>query len=56
MWIIADYCGIVFEDKELSDKAVAAVEKQIHYGGDADTSKDLGTIHLEEQVPRKDLV
>lgn len=46
---------LVFEDKELSDQAVAAVEKQIHYGGD-DPSKDAGTIHLEEQVQRKDLV
>lgn len=45
----------MFEDKELSDRSVAAVEKQIHYGGD-DPSKDVGTIHLEEQVQRRDLV
>ena len=45
----------MFEDKELSDRSVAAVEKQIHYGGDEDPSKDIGTIHLEE-VQGKSLV
>ena len=47
---------IVFEDKEYSDRSVAAVEKQIHYGAE-DPSRDLGTIQLEDQqVQRKDLV
>jgi len=46
----------VFEDKELSDRSVAAVEKQIHYGGDEDSSKDASTIQLEERVQTNTLV
>jgi hypothetical protein len=33
----------VFEDKELADQAVAAVEKQLH-GGDGDFEKNRTTV------------
>jgi hypothetical protein len=43
---------IVFEDKEHGDKAVAAVEKQIHYG-DGDVDQDHGVPEIEERPSQK---
>jgi hypothetical protein len=45
----------VFEDKALADKAVEAVEKQIHFGGEKDDVNRESLAHLED-APRKELV
>lgn len=40
--------AFLFEDKALADKAVEAVEKQIHFGGEKD---DVNVAHIEEGHP-----
>lgn len=46
----------VFEDKELSNQTTAAVEKQIHFGGN-DPSNDQGAVNLEDQpTKQRDIV
>ena len=44
----------MFEDKELSDRAIVAVEKQIHHD-DASPDK-AGVTEVQEEHRRKDLV
>lgn len=44
----------VFEDKSLADKAVAAVEKQVH-SGELDEATKASAVHMEEttsNIPR----
>ncbi|KFY01250.1 hypothetical protein O988_02847 [Pseudogymnoascus sp. VKM F-3808] len=47
--------AFLFEDKALADKAVEAVEKQIHFGGEKDDVNRESLAHLED-APRKELV
>jgi len=49
---IADFLKLVFEDKELADQAVVAVEKQIHHEDSGEGSKE-PAIHLKESHETK---
>ncbi|KFY08543.1 hypothetical protein V492_06138 [Pseudogymnoascus sp. VKM F-4246] len=46
--------AFLFEDKALADKAVEAVEKQIHYGGDKEDANRESLAHVEE-TDRKEI-
>ncbi|KFY57269.1 hypothetical protein V496_06481 [Pseudogymnoascus sp. VKM F-4515 (FW-2607)] len=46
--------AFLFEDKALADKAVEAVEKQIHFGGEKDDVNRDSLAHVEE-APRKEI-
>jgi hypothetical protein len=43
----------VFEDKALADKAVEAVEKQIHFGGEKDDVNRDSMAHVEDATRKE---
>lgn len=44
---------IVFEDKELADQAVIAVEKEIHHDVDIDGTSKHGAVHAEDATQER---
>ncbi|KFY43750.1 hypothetical protein V494_01818 [Pseudogymnoascus sp. VKM F-4513 (FW-928)] len=47
--------AFLFEDKALADKAVEAVEKQIHYGGDKEDDANRESLAHVEETDRKEI-